>query len=279
MSGTRTLVLTALTMIAFAGNSILCRTALLHTGIDAASFTAVRLFAGAVTLVLIVQWRFGLQARGGNWLSAAALFAYAGCFSFAYVGLSASTGALLLFGAVQVTMIGYGLFEGERPGFLQAVGMAAAGGGIVLLLLPGLSAPPLQNAVLMLLAGAGWGLYSLRGRGRGNPTIETAGNFLRAVPFALVLILITLPGLRFDAAGIVVAVVSGAVASALGYVLWYTALPGLTASRAATAQLSVPVITAIAGVLLLSESVTLRLVLASVAVLGGIALGMRKAVN
>lgn len=272
MSYFRVIGLTALTMIAFAGNSLLCRVALKHTRIDAASFTTIRLISGAVMLWLVVRVRHGKGSGNGNWLSAFGLFAYAAGFSFAYLSLTAATGALLLFGAVQATMIGHGIWSGERLLRMQIVGLVLALGGLVGLLLPGLSAPPLSGSVLMLSAGVAWGVYSLRGRGAGDPTKVTAGNFLRAVPIAAALSLLMYRGASLDSAGFGYAVSSGALASAIGYALWYTVLPALKATSAATVQLSVPVIAAMGGVIFLGESITTRLVLASAAILGGIAL-------
>ncbi|WP_409526361.1 DMT family transporter [Nitrincola sp. MINF-07-Sa-05] len=268
----RLILLTSLAMIAFAGNSLLCRVALLQTDIDAASFTTIRLVSGAVTLWLIVRMRQGERAGGGNWLSALALFVYAAGFSFAYISLTAATGALLLFGAVQATMISYGFWRGERLSALQLVGFLLALAGLVGLLLPGLSAPPLAGSLLMLGAGVAWGIYSLRGKGGGDPTRVTAGNFLRAAPIAAGLSLLMLSRYSVDMAGFWYAVASGALASGIGYAIWYTALPALRATSAATIQLSVPVIAALGGIAFLGESLSLRLVLASVAILGGIAL-------
>ncbi|EWH03831.1 DMT family transporter [Halomonas sp. BC04] len=272
MSYARIIALTSLAMVAFAGNSLLCRIALKDTSIDAASFTAIRLISGAVVLWLIVQMRRGTFTGGGNWSSAFALFAYAAGFSFAYVSLSAATGALLLFGAVQTTMIGYGIYAGERLRTLQIIGVFLALAGLVILLLPGLTAPPLAGSTLMLGAGVAWGIYSLRGKAAGDPLRVTAGNFLRAVPIAVVLSLIMLSGSSLDPAGFWYAVASGALASGIGYAIWYTVLPALKATSAATVQLSVPVIAAAGGVVMLGESISLRLVLASIAILGGIAL-------
>jgi drug/metabolite transporter (DMT)-like permease len=272
MSYTRIVLLTTLTMIAFAGNSLLCRIALKHTTIDAVSFTAIRLVSGALVLWLIVRMRRGTCTGGGNGWSSLALFAYAAGFSYAYVSLPAATGALILFGAVQATMIGYGLWVGERLLQRQLVGLVLALGGLVGLLLPGLSAPPLHGAVLMLVAGVAWGIYSLRGKGAGDPTRVTAGNFLRAVPVAAVLSLLMLDHASLDRAGFWYAVSSGAVASGIGYAIWYTVLPALKATTAATVQLSVPVIAAVGGIAFLGEPITMRLALASVAILGGIAL-------
>jgi drug/metabolite transporter (DMT)-like permease len=263
-------------MLAFAGNSLLCRLALIHTSIDPASFTAIRLLSGAVTLFWIVKLRRTAVVGHGNWLSAFALFVYAAGFSFAYVSLSAATGALLLFGAVQATMISHGVWAGERLRSLQLVGLLLAFGGMAGLLLPGLAAPPLLGSVLMLGAGVAWGVYSLRGKGAGDPTGVTAGNFMRAVPMAVVLSLLLLSSTQVrasvDAAGFYYALASGALTSGIGYAIWYTALPALKATQAATVQLSVPVIAALGGIVFLGEALTLRLILASIAILGGIAL-------
>jgi drug/metabolite transporter (DMT)-like permease len=259
-------------MIAFAGNSLLCRLALKHTNIDAASFTTIRLASGALTLWLIARFGRGAREGGGNWLSALALFVYAAGFSFAYVSLPTASGALLLFGAVQATMISHGIWHGERLLKAQLAGLMLAFGGLVGLLLPGLSAPPLVGSILMLGAGVAWGVYSLRGKGAGDPTRVTAGNFLRAVPIAMVLSALMYSATSVDNAGFWYAVLSGAMASGIGYAIWYTALPALKATSAATVQLSVPVIAALGGVVLLGEPISLRLVLASAAILGGIAL-------
>ena len=271
-SQTRVLVLTSIAMVAFAGNSLLCRMALKHTAIDPATFTSIRVLSGAIALWLIASMRIGSRGQSGSWSSALALFAYAAAFSFAYVDLSAGTGALLLFGAVQATMILFGLWKGERLNGWQGIGLVLALGGLVSLLLPGMSAPPLVGAILMVGAGIAWGVYSLRGKGAGDPLAATAGNFLRAVPFAMILSLAMLTTARIDAEGIAYAIASGALTSGVGYAIWYAALRGLAATSAATVQLSVPVIAAIGGILLLGEAMTLRLLGASMAVLGGIAL-------
>ena len=274
MSPARILALTSLSMLAFAGNSLLCRLALQQSQLDAGSFTTIRLVSGALVLWLVARKFRGGQTGSGNWPSAFALFIYAAAFSFAYVRLPTATGALLLFGAVQATMISYGLYKGERLQPLQRIGLALALSGLLGLLLPGISAPPLGGSVLMLGAGVAWGVYSLRGKGAGDPTRVTAGNFLRAAPIAIALSLLML-GLQrvtLDAAGIGYALASGALTSGLGYALWYTALPALKATTAATVQLSVPVLAALGGIVFLGEAVTLRLGLASLAILGGIAL-------
>ena len=257
-------------MIAFASNSLLCRLALKQTGIDAASFTFIRIFSGAVALWLIMKMRRATWKEEGSWSSALALFIYAAAFSFAYLDLSAGIGALLLFGAVQAIMILWGFRKGERLDAIQLVGLIFAVTGLVVLMFPGLSAPPLVSSILMVAAGVAWGIYSIRGKAGRDAIAATAGNFLRAVPFAAVVSVILLSRARLDHAGIFYAVVSGAITSGLGYVIWYSALPGLKAASAATVQLSVPVLAATGGILLLGEPITLRYVLASVAVLGGI---------
>jgi drug/metabolite transporter (DMT)-like permease len=272
MSGRRIALLTTLALIAFAGNSLLCRIALVRTGIDAASFTSIRLLSGALVLWLIVGIQGGKIGSAGSWHSALALFTYAACFSFAYVSLSAATGALLLFGAVQTTMIGAGLWQGERLRGLQIAGLMLAVGGLLALLLPGLSAPPWGAAVLMLGAGMAWGVYSLRAKGTPNPTRTTAGNFIRALPFAAALSFAMFPRFSMDGTGVLLAIASGGLASAVGYAIWYTALRGLTATSAATVQLSVPVLAAFGGIAFLGEALTLRLLASSMAILGGIAL-------
>jgi drug/metabolite transporter (DMT)-like permease len=269
---TRIFILTFVAMAAFAGNSLLCRLALKQTSIDAATFTLIRIISGAIALQLIVMMRQRPRGKAGSWYSALALFVYAAGFSFAYISLPAGTGALLLFGAVQATMIMWALYKGERLRGRQRVGLALALAGLVALVFPGLSAPPLGGSILMLSAGVAWGVYSLRGKAAGDPASATAGNFLRAVPMAAVLSAALLSWARVDRAGIGYAILSGAIASGVGYAIWYTVLPALRAARAATIQLSVPVLAAAGGILFLGEPITLRGVLASVAVLGGIAL-------
>ena len=276
MSRLRTLLLTTVAMTAFAGNSLLCRAALRDTDIDAATFTSVRLVSGALMLWLLLSVR-GNRApvKQGSWGSALALFAYAAAFSYAYGGLSAAMGALLLFGAVQATMISIGIVQGNRPHLWQWAGFVVAFSGLVGLLLPGLTAPPLFSSLLMISAGIAWGVYSLRAKGAGEPTAVTTGNFVRAVPMALALSLVMMASATIDMAGLGYAVASGAIASGMGYAIWYMALPLLQPTSAATVQLSVPVIAAIGGVLLLSEPLTLRLVIAGIAILGGIAIVIR----
>jgi drug/metabolite transporter (DMT)-like permease len=267
----RVFLLTALALLAFAGNSLLCRLALHGGHADPAAFTAIRIVSGAAALWLVLQ----LQRReriAGDWPSALALFVYAVAFSFAYMSLSAGTGALLLFGAVQASMLLAGLMSGERLGPWQTLGLALALAGLIYLVLPGLAAPDPLGAVLMAAAGVAWGVYSLRGRGQAAPAAATAGNFLRAAPLALLAMLPFLSRLQVDAEGWELALASGVLTSGLGYVIWYAALKGLTATRAAVVQLSVPVIAALGGVLLLDEALTPRLLAASCVILGGVAL-------
>ena len=268
----RIALLTIVAMFAFAGNSLLCRVALKGTSIDPATFTTVRVVSAAIVLWIILRVRAGTQSVAGNWMSAFALFAYAAAFSFAYVSLAAGTGALLLFGAVQATMIGYGLSRGERLSLLQWIGLACALAGLVGLVLPGLSAPPPLASMLMLCAGIAWGVYSLRGKRAADPTATTAGNFIRAVPFAAVISIAMFARMSIDRTGLLFATISGALTSGVGYVIWYAALKELKAATAATVQLSVPLIAAAGGIVLLGEPLTARLAVSSVAILGGIAL-------
>lgn len=263
-------------MLAFASNSLLCRVALRDTTIDAASFTAIRLASGALILVVILRARGVRPSTGGSWPMAAMLSAYAAFFSFAYRDLTAATGAVLLFGAIQLTMMGYGLWAGERIGGLSLVGLTITLAGLIGLLLPGIASPPPFAALLMLGAGVAWGVYSLLGRSAGEPIAATGGNFLRSVPFAALLALSAAGREIADPMGAFYAVLSGAVTSGLGYVLWYAALPALRATSAATIQLSVPAIAAIGGAVLLAEPITARLLLSSVAILGGIALTIHR---
>jgi drug/metabolite transporter (DMT)-like permease len=269
---TRLIVVTTFAMLAFAGNSLLCRLALRDTTIDAATFTSIRLVSGALILAVILRAKGARPMASGSWRAAFCLFAYAAAFSFAYRQLTAATGALLLFGAVQTAMLAWGLATGERLRGLQVVGLLIAVGGLVYMLLPGLSAPPIEGAAFMIAAGIAWAGYSLLGRGVTDPTNATAGNFFRSVPFAAALSLAMAAGTSADHTGALYAVASGAITSGLGYVLWYAALPSLTASAAAVIQLSVPAIAALGGVVLLAEPLSSRLVIASVTILGGIAL-------
>lgn len=265
-------LLAALAMTAFAANSLLCRMALVETDIDPASFTFWRLTSGALMLTVLVVMRNQKPLKEGNMASAIALFVYAAGFSFAYISMTTGAGALLLFGAVQVTMISWGLFKGERMSALQWGGFLLALVGLILLLLPNAAVPQLSSALMMLAAGIAWGVYSLKGKGAKFPIEATAGNFIRATPLALVLLVIFWPGGEFHAEGMAYAVASGAIASALGYALWYSILVHIAAIKAATLQLSVPVLAVFAGWLFLDEPVTLRIILSSLAVIGGVAM-------
>jgi drug/metabolite transporter (DMT)-like permease len=260
-------------MCAFAANSLLCRLALGARLIDAATFTSARLVSGAVLLAALVAWRQRARPWAGfdPW-AALALFVYAIAFSYAYLSLTAGTGALVLFGAVQITMIVFGVVSGERLSAAGWSGLALAFAGLVYLVAPGLDAPPLFAALLMAVAGLAWGVYSLRGRGIADPLRATASNFIWSVPLALLVSAFLSSEYRATTRGLALAVASGAIASGLGYVVWYAAVRRLAALRAAAVQLSVPVIAAFGGILLLGEQLTGRLALASIAVLGGIAM-------
>jgi drug/metabolite transporter (DMT)-like permease len=268
--------LAALALLCFAANSILARLALRTGQVDAASFTAIRLASGALALWLLLRARTtnGDSGRPGRWTAAALLFLYAAPFSFAYLSLSAATGALILFGAVQLTMIGSGLRAGERPKPREWVGLATALGGLLYLNLPGLSAPAPLGAALMALAGVSWGLYSLRGRQAVDALAQTAESFLLATPLGLALAVVAFPQAQLTTPGVLCAVASGALASGGGYAVWYAVLPRLSATRAGTIQLAVPVVAALAGVLVLGEPLSLRLVLSAIAILGGVGLAI-----
>jgi len=269
-----TLFLVAITMLAFAGNSVLCRLALKGSEIDAASFTSIRLVSGALVLWLLVRNKsqLTLTLSSSSIWPAVSLFVYAAGFSFAYINLSAATGALLLFGAVQFTMIAYGLYSGERLTLIKTLGITLALIGLATILLPQASSPPATSAGLMVLAGIAWGVYSVLGRKVSSPLHTTANSFILAIPMTLVLSLIMMNSATVDSKGAILAIASGAVTSGLGYALWYRVVSQLTATGAASVQLSVPAITAVAGAILIGEPLTLTLILATCAILGGIAL-------
>lgn len=290
MSGAGRAWLAPPALVAFAANSLLCRAVLGGHAIDPASFAALRVAAGTVTLLALVLLRPRAAAAGtatvgtaetapaprlgGDWRAAFFLFAYMAAFAFAYLTLKTGTGALLLFGTVQATMIVVALRSGERPPAAEWLGLALALGGLVYLVLPGLAAPPLVGSLLMVAAGLAWGLYSLRGRGSRDPLADTAGNFARALPLVLAVSLAGLAHARLTPIGALLAAASGALASGLGYVIWYAALPGLKATQAAVLQLAVPVLAALGGVFLLGERVTPRLLVAMALVLGGVGLAI-----
>ena len=278
---TRAVFLTGVAMLAFAGNSILCRLALRDGAIDPASFTSVRLVSGAVTLMVIL-WitRRGDTPRAhGSWLSACVLFFYAICFSYAYITLSAGAGALILFGFVQGTMIAIGIWSGDRPTTPEWLGWSLAFAGLVWLVLPGVEAPPWSGASLMAIAGIAWGVYSIRGRTESDALASTASNFMLTIPMVAVLTLVTFTGADISTHGITLAIVSGAITSGIGYVIWYAALEYLSAIQAALVQLSVPAIATAGGVLLLLEPLSLRLLIASALVLGGISIALSYKIN
>ncbi|MBU2976798.1 DMT family transporter [Alteromonas sp. C1M14] len=263
-------------MIAFAANSLLCRMALAEGLIDPTSFTFIRLASGAFTLSILLLVRKKNVLSAGSWSGAIALFIYAAGFSYAYVSMSTGTGALLLFGAVQLTMLLWGFYKGETFTLVQCSGFIVALGGLVILLLPGLSSPPLLAASIMILAGIGWGAYSIMGKGVSSPLAMTGGNFVKATPIAAILFLLMVDDTQIGVNGALLALASGAMASGLGYALWYHVLPLLKSTNAATIQLSVPVIATVMGWLFLGEQISTRILLASVAILGGIVLVLRK---
>ncbi|MBS0386473.1 MAG: DMT family transporter [Proteobacteria bacterium] len=273
-SSLRTTLLTCAALVAFAANSLLCRWALGQHYIDAASFSTVRVVAGAATLtiILMARGRGALPRLAPDWRMAAALCAYMLGFSFAYLSLSAGTGALILFGCVQLTMFIVSLRGGEHFSSMSWGGLAIAFAGLIYLVSPGLSAPDPLGAILMGAAGVAWGFYSLLGRGAKDPLQATAANFVFSVPVVLAVSIATFSRVQLSEAGLALAIASGAVASGCGYVIWYAALRGLTGARAAVVQLAVPVIAAIAGVAILREQITARLVIASAATLGGVAI-------
>jgi drug/metabolite transporter (DMT)-like permease len=268
----RTTVAAVAALVGFAGNSLLARIALRTSLIDPVAFTAVRLATGAIMLMLLASLMGRRTRTGGGWLSPVALFAYAIAFSLAYVRLAVGIGALILFGAVQLTMIGWGLRTGERPGVVTWLGLGCALAGLATLSLPGAEAPDASAAALMFSAGVAWGVYSLQGRGSGDPLAGTAANFAWSMPLAVVALAAAWPALHVTQEGIGYAALSGSVASGLGYALWYAALPALSATAAAVAQLVVPVLAAFGAVVLLREHVSVKLLVAGAAILGGVAL-------
>ncbi|MEM8539789.1 MAG: DMT family transporter [Pseudomonadota bacterium] len=271
-------VFTAITMVAFALNSVFARLALLDGAIDEASYTSVRIIAGAVALALLIivsrKQTLRTVIKGGNWISAAALFAYAVTLSFAYVGVETGLGALILFACVQATMIGWALYKGDRPIAPEWFGLIVAFGAFAWLVSPGLEAPDPFSAFLMGLSGVAWGIYSLRGRSTSDPLLATAGNFVLAVPMSLAVSLLFFSQINMTAFGLALAVASGALTSGLGYALWYRVLPQIGATQGAIVQLTVPVIAGFGGLLFAAEPFTARFIIASILILGGVGIAI-----
>jgi len=263
---------TTLALLAFAGNSILCRLALGDGAIDAASFTGIRLLSGIIVLAVILKITptSGVSTSKGSWKASFMLFLYAITFSFAYISLETGVGALILFGSVQITMILVGLFSGNKLHYSEWLGVIVAFSGFVYLVLPDLTTPSLIGFILMSVAGVAWGFYTLAGKGTKNPLSDTAYNFIRTLPLVLILTAITFQYAVLSQKGILLAVLSGGIASGVGYTIWYIALGGLSTIQAAVLQLLVPVIATIGGVFFANEIFTLRLALSSLMVLGGI---------
>jgi drug/metabolite transporter (DMT)-like permease len=274
MTPARLVLLTALAMLAFAANSVLARLAFATAGAEPLSYTGIRLASGAVTLFALLALRRAPLRPAGSWPAAGALFGYALAFSVAYLMLGAGTGALILFASVQLGMLGWAIYRGDRPGPLEWLGLALAFIGFAWLVAPGLVAPDPLGAALMVGAGLCWAAYTLMGRGSSSPLADTAGNFVRASATAPVLVAAGLLHARLDPLAVGYAVASGAVASGLGYAIWYAALPALTRPRAAIVQLTVPALAAFGGIVFIGETLTARLVVATVAIVGGIALAL-----
>ena len=268
----KTPIFTVLTLIAFAGNSVLCRLALGGKTIDAASFTSIRLLSGALVLLVILKFssKKNSSSTKGSWFAALVLFSYAITFSFAYTTLDVGTGALILFGSVQITMILLSLISGNRLRVTEWLGVTVAFAGFVYLILPGVTAPSITGFSLMALAGIGWGVYTLKGRGSVNPLSDTAYNFSRSIPLVIVLVALTFQKAHISSEGVLLAAISGGLTSGIGYTIWYTALGGLSTTQAAVVQLSVPVIAALGGVILVSEQINLRLTFSALLILAGI---------
>lgn len=271
----RTALLTTLAMLAFATNSILARHALSDDAIDPLAFTGIRLVSGAAVLALIVFVRAkpattSMGALKGSWSGAASLLLYAVAFSIAYVMIGAGPGALILFASVQISMIAWAIVKGDRPALLEWAGMGIAIIALAYLVFPGLTAPPPVGAILMALAGASWGAYSLIGRGSQSPLADTAGNFIRCVPVGVVAVLAGVAYSRPTTEGLAYAICSGMIASGLGYIVWYGVLPHLSRMTAAVVQLTVPVIAALGGVVFIGEPLTVRLLIAMAGVIGGV---------
>lgn len=275
----RLVILTSIAMLAFAANSVLARLALSKGDIDPLAYTGIRLIAGAFVLAAIMGWRSRkghkkAYVRAGSWWGALALLSYAAMFSIAYVMVGAGPGALILFASVQFAMLGWAIVKGDRPVLLEWLGIGVAFGALVYLVAPGLVAPPLAGTILMAIAGISWGAYSLIGRGSHSPLADSAGSFIRCVPFGVLLILVGIFRFNPHLEGIVYALVSGAAASGLGYIIWYSVLPGLSRTRAAFVQLTVPAIAAAGGVIFIGEVLTERMIIATIGIVGGVGLAL-----
>lgn len=268
----KNITLITIALLAFAGNSVLCRLALGDQVVDAASFTSIRLLSGAIFLFALVRFKEkkSVSMKGGNWLSAISLFLYAATFSYAYISLDTGTGALILFGFVQLTMIAYTFMQGKRLAIVEWFGLFIAFSGLLVLLLPGASAPSLTGFILMAISGVAWGIYTIKGKGSETPLLDTATNFLKTLPFIILLTLITFYNSELSTSGIILAATSGAITSGLGYAIWYAVLKNITVIQAAISQLLVPIIASIAGVLFTNETITTKLLIASLLILGGI---------
>ncbi len=281
----KTFILTMVALVAFAGNSMLCRLALKTMSIDAGSFTLLRLISGAVALIFLTRlFREGRQDRGrsikysdsGGWLGGFSLFVYAAFFSYAYVSLDTATGALILFGSVQISLIVYGMAKGEKLSLIEGLGFLVSCAGFAYLLLPELTKPSSVGLALMVVSGCAWAVYTVQGQGSKSPLNDTAYNFTRALPFSLLLFILMAFGLLGEVTlswrGVLLATASGALTSGIGYAVWYSALRSLSTTVAAVSQLAVPVIAAILAIMFVGEAITIRLLLSSVAVLGGISI-------
>lgn len=268
----KNITLITIALLAFAGNSVLCRLALGDQVVDAASFTSIRLLSGAIFLCALVRFKEkkSVSMKGGSWLSAISLFLYAATFSYAYISLDTGTGALILFGFVQLTMIAYTFMQGKRLAIVEWFGLFIAFSGLLVLLLPGASAPSLTGFILMAISGVAWGIYTIKGKGSETPLLDTATNFLKTLPFIILLTLITFYNSELSTRGIILAATSGAITSGLGYAIWYAVLKNITVIQAAISQLLVPIIASIAGVLFTNETITTKLLIASLLILGGI---------
>jgi len=268
----KNITLITIALLAFAGNSVLCRLALGEQTIDAASFTSIRLLSGAIFLLLLVYFKEKklVNIKNGSWFSAISLFFYAATFSFAYISLDTGTGALILFGLVQITMVVYSFIQGKKLVLAEWLGLIIAFSGLLVLLLPGASSPSLTGFSLMAISGVAWAVYTIQGRGSQTPLQDTATNFLKTLPLVVLMVIVTIQHVDLSYRGVILAIASGAITSGLGYAIWYAVLKNITVMQASTSQLLVPIIASIAGVLFANEIVTSKLLIASLLILGGI---------